>query len=80
MTNPRFALLLANYALHDRITLALAGVALAAVLIGWAMTAKPPRSRWDRLSSNIYFGFLVLAFVLTLAGSCAYLILTGGYA
>jgi hypothetical protein len=80
MTNPRFALLLSNYMLHDHITLTLAGIALAAVLMGWAMTAKPPRSNWDRLFSNVYFGFLLFAFLSTLAGACAYLFISGGYA
>jgi hypothetical protein len=79
MTNPRFALLLTNYMLHDRMTMALAGLALAAVLIGYAYSfVKPDNSLLhDR---EIYFGFLVVGFILIMAG-CAYiLIYSGGYA
>ena len=72
-TNPRFIVLMANYRQYDHLTLVLAGIALLAVLGGWAMLGRKT-PRWQR---DIYFGFLIFAFVLTMAGS-AYLIIRGG--
>ena len=73
--NPRFALLMVNYYKYDQLTLILAGISLAAVLISWVMLgSKTPT--WQR---RLYFGFLALAYFLIGAG-CAYLIITGGYA
>ena len=72
--NPRFALLMANYYQYDHLTMILAGISLAAVLIGWGMLGpKTPAWQW-----RIYFGFVALAYFLIGAG-CAYLIITGGY-
>jgi hypothetical protein len=75
LANPRFALLMANYHQYDQLTLILAGISLAAVLIGWGMLG-PKTPTWQRY---LYFGFLALAYVLIGAG-CAYLIITGGFA
>jgi hypothetical protein len=63
--NPRWIFLLATYSQYDQLTLMLAGISVAAVLIGWAMLSRrtPP---WQR---NLYFCFLLFAFVLTLAGA-----------
>ena len=71
--NPRWELLMANYRQYDQLTLILAAIALAAVLIGWAMLGRKT-PRWQR---NLYFGFLLFAFVLTLAGTTI-LIIRGG--
>jgi hypothetical protein len=73
--NPRFTVLLRLYAQFDRMTLILAGIALAAVLVGWAL----PRSgsgRFTRVLTQIYYGFLIVSFVLILAGTL-FLILGG---
>ena len=73
-TNPLYKLFMADLRRYDQLTLVLAGIALLAVLIGWAMTGdKTPR--WQK---QVYFGFLILADLLISAG-CAYLIITGGF-
>jgi hypothetical protein len=69
--NPRFDVLMTNLRQYDQLTLVLAGIALAAVLIGWAMQAAPG---WQRA---LYFGFLLLAFILSLAGA-TFVIIRGG--
>ena len=73
--NPRLAVLLARYAQFDRLTLILAGIALAAVLLGWALT-RPGDRKLDRLYRELYLGSLALVFILTLAGT--FLLLRGG--
>lgn len=71
--NPRFLVLMTNYRQYDQLTLVLAGISLAAVLIGWAMLGgKTPA--WQRY---LYFGFLLLAFILIMAGTTI-LIIRGG--
>jgi len=71
--NPRFAVLMANYRQYDQLTLMLAGIALAAVLVSWAMLgAKTPA--WQR---NLYFCFLLVVFVLSMAGATL-VIIRGG--
>jgi hypothetical protein len=71
--NPRFLVLMANYRQYDQLTLMLAGISFAAVLIGWAMLgANTPA--WQR---RLYFGFLLLAFILSMAGATV-LIVRGG--
>jgi phosphoglycerol transferase MdoB-like AlkP superfamily enzyme len=73
--NPRFTILMTNLRNYDQLTLILAGISLAAVLIGWAMLGdKTPA--WQR---RFYFGFLLVAYIFILAG-CTYLIITGGAA
>ena len=71
--NPRFLVLMANLRQYDQLTLVLAGIALAAVLIGWAMLAANTPA-WQR---HLYFGFLLVAFLFSMAGA-TYLIITGG--
>jgi hypothetical protein len=75
MSNPRYALLLANYAKYDHMTLMLAVIALAIVLIGWAMLQA--RGRFDRLLRDIYFGFILWGFVGAIGGTAIVLILGG---
>ena len=69
---------LANLYQHDMLTISLAAVALAAVLIGWAMVASH-KSKFDEIMKWIYFGFILLAWLLILAGSAIYLIIGGGW-
>jgi hypothetical protein len=71
--NPRFAVLMANYRQYDQLTLVLAGIALAAVLIGWAMLGKNTPI-WQR---HLYFCFLLVVFIFTLAGA-TFVIIRGG--
>jgi hypothetical protein len=73
VTNPRFALLMANYHQYDQLTLVLAAISLAALLIGWAML-RPNTPVWQK---DLYFGFLALAYILIGAG-CVYLVITEG--
>jgi phosphoglycerol transferase MdoB-like AlkP superfamily enzyme len=71
--NPRWDVLMTNYRQYDQLTLVLFGISVAAVLIGWSMLGlKTPV--WQR---RLYFGFLLLAYILIFAG-CTYLIITGG--
>jgi hypothetical protein len=70
-TNPRFAVLLANYVLYDRLTLMLGSVALVAVLIGWALS-RYSSGKLGRVYTQVYFGFLLASFILILAGSFIY--------
>jgi MFS superfamily sulfate permease-like transporter len=72
--NPRFLVLMTNYRQYDQLTLVLFGISLTAVLIGWAMLGKNTPS-WQR---RLYFGFLLLAYILIGAG-CAYVIIIGGH-
>ena len=69
--NPYYALWLVDTRHYDQLTLILAGVALLAVLGGWAMQHAP---RWQKC---MYFGFMLLVFILSIAGA-TYLIITGG--
>ena len=63
--NPRWDLLMANYRQYDQLTLVLAGISVAAVLVGWAMQGRKT-PYWQR---NLYFCFLLFVFILTLAGA-----------
>ena len=72
--NSRFALLMTRYAQFDRVTLILAGLALAAVLGGWALSHSRS-GKADRIFTQIYFGFLIIIFVLIMVGT---FILSGG--
>lgn len=65
MDNPRLALLLANYRLHDWLTLLLAGFALLSVLAGCAVSARV-RTRFDRVLKMVYFAMSLLMWVITL--------------
>lgn len=65
--NPRFALLLLRYAQYDQTTLILAGLALGAVLVGWALTSSGSR-KFDRLLSQGYLAFLAVVYILIMAG------------
>jgi hypothetical protein len=71
--NPRFDLLMANYARFDWLTLVIAGVALAAVLTG-CMLARPNLHRYEQIVAKLYFGSLVGSYLAVMAG-CAYLLL-----
>lgn len=57
--NPRFALMLARYAQYDRLTLILAALALAAVLLAWAYQGKP----------QAVYPLILILWLLALAGS-----------
>ena len=72
-TNPLYLRFVADLRQYDQLTLVLFGVALLAVLIGWVM-ASPKTPHWQR---SLYFGFLLLAFVLILAGT-TWIVITGG--
>ena len=72
-TNPLYLRFVADLRQYDQLTLILFGVALLAVLIGWVM-AGPKTPQWQR---GLYFGFLLLAFVLILAGT-TWIVITGG--
>jgi hypothetical protein len=74
-TNPRFAVLMGLYAQFDRLTLILAGVALAAVLIGFLL-ARSGSGKFERFIGYAYSGFLIVSFILILAGT--FCLLTGG--
>jgi hypothetical protein len=71
--NPRWAILMANYRQYDQLTLVLFGISLAAVLIGWIML-EPNTPAWQR---RLYFGFLLFAYILIMAGTF-YVIIQGG--
>jgi hypothetical protein len=73
MANPYYTLWLVNSQHYDQLTLVLAGLALAAVLGAWAMLGEKTPG-WQR---TLYFCFLLLAFVFSMAGS-TYLIISGG--
>jgi hypothetical protein len=73
--NPRFTHLLALYAQFDRLTLILAGVALTAVLIGFLL-ARSGSGKFERVVGYAYNGFLIISFILILAGT--FFLLTGG--
>ena len=75
IANPRFAVLMGLYARYDSLTLMLAGLALAAVLIGWAIS-RSGSGVGGRLISQVYFGLLIIGFVFILAGT--YVLLLGG--
>ena len=72
-TNPLYLRFVADLRQYDQLTLVLFGVALLAVLIGWVM-ASPKTPHWQR---SLYFCFLLLAFVLILAGT-TWIVITGG--
>ena len=63
--NPLWQLLMANYRQYDQLTLLLAGISAAAVLVGWAMLGRHTPA-WQR---RLYFGFLLFVFIFTLAGA-----------
>ena len=65
MHNPRFDLLMLEYSRQGTVTLVLAGIALAAVLVGWSML-RLNTAAWQR---NIYYSLLFLAWVVILAGT-----------
>lgn len=71
--NPRFLVLMTNYRQYDQLTLVLFGISVVAVLIGWSMLGENTPA-WQRY---LYFGFLVLAYILIFIG-CTYLTITGG--
>jgi len=71
--NPRWAVLMTNYRQYDQLTLVLFGISLVAVLIGWAMLGGQTPA-WQR---RLYFGFLIFAFILTMAGT-TFVIIRGG--
>lgn len=78
MNNPRYALLLANYLKYDTMTLILAGTALLAVLLGWSMTTLKHNSRLDEILKKLFLGFILIGFLVVLAGTC-FILFRGGY-
>jgi hypothetical protein len=70
-TNPRFAVLLANYVLYDRLTLLLATAALVAVLFGFLLT-RYGSGKLGHVYTQVYYGFLLLSYILILAGLFIY--------
>ena len=73
MNNPRFALLLANYRMHDQLTLTLAGIALLFVLVGWIGFARV-QNRFSLFMKNVYYAMILFYWVLILIGMTAYVI------
>jgi hypothetical protein len=67
---------LANLFQHDMLTLSLAAVSLAAVLIGWGMIASH-KNKFDEFMQRTYLGFILLAWLVILAGSALFLIFGG---
>lgn len=74
--NNRYAALLENYRQYDHLTLALAGISLLAVLVGLFLNAKV-RTKMDHLLRGAYFVFVLIVFILVLAGA-AYILRNGG--
>jgi hypothetical protein len=65
--NPRLALLLANYQLHDRMTAMLAGIALLSVLTAWSFSIRASGNRQAVVMRTIYYVFLLVAWIGILA-------------
>jgi hypothetical protein len=61
--NPRLALLLSNYQLHDRMTAFLAGAALLSVLTAWSFSIRASGKRQVVIMRNIYYAFLLMAWI-----------------
>jgi len=66
--NPRFAMLMENYAKFDTVTLALAGLALAAVLVGWLFQAAGGRSI-RMLHAPTYYALMALGWLGVMVGT-----------
>jgi uncharacterized membrane protein len=72
-TNPRFAVLLANYVLYDRLTLLLATAALVAVLFGFLLARTSRGGSQTRPYGQVvgyaYYGFLITTYIVVLVGT-----------
>jgi len=76
MPERSLAMLLASYAKFDTVTLAIAGLALGMVVVGWFM--RPARDVARSVSTrNIFIIFCIVLWLFVLAGS-AYLLIIGG--
>ena len=74
--NSRYASLVENYLQYDHLTLVLAGISLLAVLVGLFLNAKV-KTKMDRFLRGAYFVFILIVFILALAGA-AYILYNGG--
>lgn len=61
---------------HEMLTVILAGSSLAVVLVGWVIVSSQ-RTRFDRILRATFLVFILVMWLITLAGS-AWTLIVGG--